>query len=198
MSRRIRRLTARRAQRRTAAPARLLLGALGTAGAIVLGVVVGGGTFAAWAVSAQAAPSVTLQAGSAALTATPLQLSATGLYPGRTVYAPTTVRNTGTTALALAIDPVTGPTPPTAFTAALTVTAGIAASAADCTAGRTPAAVTTALGATAASDVNITLAPGASALLCIGIGLRTDAALSAAGAASTSVTVTVSGTQVAS
>jgi len=194
MSRRTRRHAARRAARRAAAPRRLLLGALGTAGAIVLGVLAGGGTFALWTVAAPAASAVTLQAGSAGLTSTALQLSATNLYPGRTVYAATTVSNTGTTPLALTIDPVTS-TAATPFTTAVAVSVGKTSSAADCTAGRVPATVTTTVGA-AGSDLQLTLAPGASQLVCIGVGLPQNAPAAAAGAAASTLTITISGTQV--
>lgn len=196
MTRRTRRHAAQRDTRRAAAPRRLLLGALGAAGAIVLGVLAGGGTFAIWTAAAPAASAVTLRAGSAGLTATPLELSATDLYPGRTVWAPTTVRNTGTTALALAIDPVTSSAGATAFTAAVAVTAGTAASAADCTAGRVPATVTTRVGAASGSDLQLTLAPGASHIVCIGVGLPHDAPADAAGGAASVLSLTVSGTQV--
>ncbi|MDR7185053.1 hypothetical protein J2X85_002087 [Microbacterium trichothecenolyticum] len=194
MSRRTRRHAARRAARRAAAPRRLLLGALGAAGAIVLGVLAGGGTFALWTVAAPAASAVTLQAGSAGLTSTPLQLSATNLYPGRTVYAATTVSNTGTTPLALTIDPVTS-TAAAPFTTAVAVIVGKTSSAADCTAGRVPATVTTTVGA-AGSDLQLTLAPGASQLVCIGVGLPQNAPAAAAGAAASTLTITISGTQV--
>ena len=194
MSRRTRRHDARRDARRAAAPRRLLLGALGAAGAIVLGVLAGGGTFALWTVAAPAASAVTLQAGSAGLTSTPLQLSATNLYPGRTVYAATTVSNTGTTPLALTIDPVTS-TAATPFTTAVAVSVGKTSSAADCTAGRVPATVTTTVGA-AGSDLQLTLAPGASQLVCVGVGLPQNAPATAAGAAASVLTITISGTQV--
>ncbi|MFF2487572.1 hypothetical protein ACFVSU_14310 [Microbacterium sp. NPDC058062] len=194
MSRRTRRHAARRDARRAAAPRRLLLGALGAAGAIVLGVLAGGGTFALWTVAAPAASAVTLQAGSAGLTSTPLPLSAANLYPGRTVYAATTVSNTGTTPLALTIDPVTS-TAATPFATAVAVTVGKTASAADCTAGRVPATVTTTVGA-AGSDLQLTLAPGASQLFCVGVGLPQNAPAAAAGAAASVLTITISGTQV--
>jgi hypothetical protein len=195
MSRRTHRLAARRGALGAATPRRLLLGALGAAGAIVLGVLAGGGTFAVWTAAAPAASGVTVRAGSASLTATALQLSAANLYPGRTAFSPTTVRNAGTTPLALTIDPVTSSTGSTAFTAAVALTIGKAASAADCTAGRVPAAVNTRVGA-AASDLQLTLAPGASQILCVGAGLPQDAPAAAAGGAASVLTITVSATQV--
>lgn len=199
MSRRIRRHAARRAQRRAAAPARLLLGALGTAGAIVLGVLAGGGTFAVWTVAAPAAAATTtLRAGSAGLTAGALNLSAAGLYPGRTLYASTTVTNSGTAPLALTLDPVKGPAAPTTFTASLVVSVGKTVSSADCTAGRVTPTVTTPVGAAAGSDLQLTLAPGASTILCIGIGMPQTAPAAAAGAAASALAITVSGTQVRS
>ncbi|WP_019178907.1 hypothetical protein [Microbacterium yannicii] len=198
MSRHTSRRTARRERRRAALLPRLLLGALGTAAAIVLGVLTGGGTYAAWNVAATASAAATLQAGSAGLTASNLQLSAAGLYPGRTVYAASTVRNTGTTALALTIDPVKGPAAPTPFTQSLVISAGKAATAADCSAGRATAGATIGIGAATGSDLKLSLAPGASTLLCIGVGLPQNAPAAAAGAAASAVTITISGTQVRS
>lgn len=191
MSRRTDRHAARRAQRAASAPRRILLAVVGTAATIVLGITAGGATYAAWSVAAPASSATTLRAGSASLTVTDPRLSATGLYPGRTVYAATTVRNTGTTPLALSITP-TGTS--TAFTSALVVTAGTAASAADCTAGRVAAPVTSAIGTT--GILGVTLSPTTSALVCIGIGLPDSAPAAAAGAAASPLTLTVSGTQV--
>ena len=196
MSRRARRLAAQREQRRTSAPVRLLLGALGAAGAIVLGVLAGGGTYAAWSVAAPAAAATTLQTGSASLTTTGLQLTAAGLYPGLTAYAPTTVRNTGTTPLSLALGPVQGPATPTPFTTSIIVSAAQVASAGECAAGRVPSGATARVGSGPAADLGVTVNPGASALLCIGVGMPHDAPATAAGAAASALTITVSGTQV--
>lgn len=195
MTRRTTRHAAKR-ERRALTPARLLLAALSTAGAIVLGVVAGGGTYAAWNVAAPAAAATTLQAGSAGLAATGLQLNAVGLYPGRTIHAATTVRNTGTTALALRLDSAKSATAPTAFTRSVLVSAAAASTVADCTAGRVPALATTGLDAAGGTDLQLTLAPGASALLCIGVGLPQSAPAAAAGAAASALTITISGTQV--
>ena len=195
MSRRTRRHAARHGARRAEAPRRLLLGALAAAGAIVLGVLAGGGTFALWTAAAPAAAAVTLQSGSATLTATPLDLSAIGLYPGRIVYAATTVRNTGTTPLALTIDPVTSTAAATPFSTAVAVTVGNTSSVADCATGRVPATIATTVGA-AGSDLQLTLAPGASQLVCVGVGLPHNAPAAAAGAAASVLTITISGMQV--
>lgn len=196
MSRRSDRHAARRARRRATAPARLLIGSLGAAGAIVLGVLAGGGTFAVWTAAAPAASAVTLQAGSAGLEATALDLAATGLYPGRTVFAATTVRNSGTTPLALTLDPIAGPVTPTDFSSALVVSVGLASSPAECTEGRTAAAATTTASNGTATDLRLTLEARASTLLCIGIGLPASAPAAAAGAPVTPLTLTLIGTQV--
>ncbi|QEW01974.1 hypothetical protein [Microbacterium lushaniae] len=177
--------------RRASAPVRMLLAALGTAGAIILGIVAGSGTFAAWASSAPAAGAVTVTAGSAALSLTPLSLTATDLYPGKTVYAATTVRNAGTTPLALAVQASSAAATP--FTSALVVSAG-SGTAANCTAGRVAPTVTTPLGAPA--TLAQTLAPGTTATLCIGVGLPVGAPAAAAGAAAGALSITVSGSQV--
>ena len=182
--------------RRRSLPARLLLGAAAAGGAVVVGIIAGGGTFAVWNSTATAASAATLRAGSTAMTVTPLALSATGLYPGRTVYAPSTVSNTGTTPLALILDAVTGPQTATAFTSAVTVTVGVAASNADCTAGRMASPVTVAVGAKPAASLAATIAKGSSAIVCVGLGLPANAPAAAAGAAASPLTLSLSGTQV--
>lgn len=194
MSRRSRRLADRR---RTSAPMKMLLATLGTAAVIVGGVVAGGGTYALWSTAAPVGTDTVLRAGSADLTATDPRLAATGLYPGRTVYGSTVVSNTGTTPLALTLDSVSAPTG-SAFTAALVVTVGISASAADCTAGRVAPTATTTVAAGTVSDLRVALAPGASQRLCIGLGLPAAAPAAAAGAAASALTLTISGTQVLS
>lgn len=191
MSRRTDRHAAQRAQRRAAVPRRILLAVVGTAATLALGIMAGGVTYAAWSVSAPASSATTLRAGSASLTVTDPRLSAAGLYPTRTVYAATTVRNTGTTRLTLSLTPTATVT---AFSSALVVTAGTTASAADCTAGRVSSPVAASIGT--AKSLAITLAPGEASLVCIGLGLPASAPVAAAGAASTPLTLTVSGTQV--
>lgn len=192
MTRRSLRLAQRR---RRCAPAKMLLATLGTAGAIVLGVTAGGGTYAAWTAAAPAAAAATLQAGSAELSAADLKLSATGMYPGRTAYSSSVVRNTGTTPLALALGNVAAATS-NGLTAALVVTVGTTASAADCTAGRVTPKATTSVGSGVASDLQVTLAPGASTTLCVGLGLPLTAPASAAGITASGLSLTIRGTQV--
>lgn len=184
--------------RRRSTPARLLLGAAAAGGAVILGILAGGGTFAVWNSTASVASAATLRAGSSSLTVTPLALSATGLYPGRTMYAASTVRNTGTTPLALSLDAVTGPQTATPFSAAVTVSAGTARSAADCTAGRGSSVVTVAVGAAPHAALAATVAPGASAIVCIGVGLPANAPAAAAGGAASPLALSISGTQVRS
>lgn len=180
-------------KRRAFAPTRMLLAALGTAGAIVIGVLAGGGTFAVWATSASAASTSTVTAGSAALSLTPLSLTATDLYPGKTVWGTTTVRNDGTTPLTLSLQGISSSAVATAFTSALVVSAGTG-SPANCTAGKVAPTAAAPLGA--AANLGTTLAPGATVTLCIGVGLPAQAPAGAAGAASTALSLTVTGTQV--
>lgn len=190
------RRAARRAQRHrkgASAPRRMLLAAFGTAGAIILGIIAGGGTFAVWSSGASAASSATVLAGSSALSLTPLAVPATDLYPGRTAYGSTTVRNEGTTPLALAMQATTSAASP--FTSALVVSGGIGSSA-GCAGGSVPPAASGAVGA--GLDLATILQPGQSAVLCVGLGLPASAPAQAAGAAATPVSITISGTQVAS
>jgi len=192
MSRRTARHAARRAQRRVAAPARMLRAALATTGVIVLGILAGGGTYAAWSVSAPAAAATTLQAGSAGLQVTDPGLNAAGLHPGRAVYGATEVRNTGTVPLALTFQATTSAAP-SAFTAALRVTTSPLSASGRCDGTTAPTATVTPGSAPAGVG---TLAPGATQRVCVGLGLAHDAPAAAIGAAASTLTLTVSGTQV--
>lgn len=184
------RRAARRA-RRTSGAKRMVHGAVGAALVTVLGILAGGGTFALWNSAAAAGSQATLTAGTAQLSISGTAPTATGLYPGRTVYALTTVSNTGTVPLALS---VTTAAASTDFTRALLVSADPNATAADCTAGRATDSRSAAVGTSA--DLGLTLAPGATRQLCLGVGLPANAPATAAGAATTSLAFTVSGTQV--
>ncbi|MFS0865863.1 hypothetical protein AB3M83_00830 [Microbacterium sp. 179-B 1A2 NHS] len=186
------RRAARRA-RRTSRATRMVQGALGAALVTVLGILGGGGTFALWNSSAAAGAQATITAGTAQLALTGQAPAATGLYPGRTVYAVTTVSNTGSVPLALSLT-ATGAA--TEFTRALLITAAPTTSAADCTAGRVTDSRSAAVGT--AADLGLSLAPGATRQLCLGVGLPADAPASTAGAATTALAFTLSGTQVVS
>lgn len=177
--------------RRTPLPVRLVQGALGAALVSVLGIVAGGGTYALWNDTATVDAGAVLTAGTAELAVSATPLAATDLYPGRTVSTATTVRNTGTVPLALSL---TAGGTDTDFTRALLVSTGPTTTPADCTAGRVPASRSAAVGTVA--DLGITLAPGASTMLCVGIGLPATAPATAAGTASTPLTLTISGAQV--
>ena len=177
--------------RRAPLAVRLVQGALGAALVSVLGILAGGGTYALWSEAAPVGSDAVLTAGTAELAVSAATLAATELYPGRTVSAATTVRNTGTVPLSLSL---TATGADTAFTRALRVSVAPTTAAADCTAGRVPVSGSAAVGT--AADLGITLAPGASTMLCIGIGLPATAPAAAAGAASTPLTLSISGAQV--
>lgn len=182
--------------RRRSAPVRMLLGAAGVSGAVIMGIVAGGGTFAVWNVAAPVASAATVKAGSSAITATPLQLAASALYPGRTIYATSSIRNTGTTPLSISLDAVTGPAVATPFSSALTVSVAVTNSAADCVAGKVTAAANAGAGTTMKAVLAPSVAPGSAALVCVGIGLSPDAPAAAAGGATTALTLLISGAQV--
>lgn len=194
MSRRSARHAARRAQRRTAAPARMLRASLGAAGVVVLGILAGGGTYAAWSVSAPVSAGTTLQAGSAGLQVTDPGLTASGLYPGHGVYGATEVRNTGTVPLALTFQATTG-SAPTAFTTALRVTAAPLSASGRCDGAVPPIAT---IGLDAAPVSVATLGPGQAQRVCLGLTLPREAPAAAAGAPASALTLTVSGIQVQS
>ena len=119
-------------------------------------------------------------------------LTASGLYPGRAVHGATEVRNTGTVPLALTFQATTSAAP-TPFTTALQVTVAPLSASGRCDAAVTPT-TTVALGA-APARVG-TLAPGATQRVCLGLTLPADAPAAAAGAAASTLPLTVSGTQV--
>jgi len=191
-------LSHRTKRTRASATGRMLTAALAVAASVAMGIAAGGGTYAAWSVTAPAVAATTLRAGTAELSITGVQLTATGLYPGRTVHSAGVVRNTGTTPLSLSL--TLSPTAAsTAFTSALVATvgtAGTAGTAADCTAGRVAPVASAAVGAPV--ETGITLAPGASTAVCVGLGLPANAPAAAAGAAASALTLTFAGSQVAS
>ena len=188
-------LSHRTKRTRASATGRMLTAALAVAASVAMGIAAGGGTYAAWSVTAPAVAATTLRAGTAELSITGVQLTATGLYPGRTVHSAGVVRNTGTTPLSLSL--TLSPTAAsTAFTSALVATVGTAGTAADCTAGRVAPVASAAVGAPV--ETGITLAPGASTAVCVGLGLPANAPAAAAGAAASALTLTFAGSQVAS
>jgi len=166
-------------------------GALCAALVTMLGILAGGGTFALWSAAAPIGSGTKLTAGSAELSVSAADLAATSLYPGRSVSAVTTIRNAGTTALRLSMTP-TGPG--SEFARALRFTAAVTTSAADCIAGHVPSSSSTAVGT--AVELGITLEPGASAQVCVGIGLPTTAPMSASAASPSSFTISFTGAQV--
>jgi hypothetical protein len=171
---------------------------LGTAAAILaavgLAVVTAGGTYALSNSQQQIAPVASITAGSAALTATALAVPATPLYPGLTLYAASTVKNTGTVPLSLS-GTLAGPAAPNAFSQGLSVGIGIAPGA-GCPA---PTQLTTPpTGATLGSP-NLTTAivipAGGQATLCVSISLPVTASAAAQSQTATGLTLTVMGTQ---
>ena len=183
---------AARRGRRASRATRMMQAALGAVLMTVLGILAGGGTYALWSAVASTGSQATLTAGTAELSLSGNAPSATGLYPGRTAYAVTTVRNTGTTPLRLSL---TAGAASTDLGRALAVTAAPLPSGSSCAAGLPGGPGSVALGS--ATDLGITLAPGATTQLCLGVGLPTAAPVTAAGGTA-SVSFTVTGIQVLS
>jgi hypothetical protein len=167
---------------------RFTLRSLGTSAAallaaIVLSVSAAGGTYA-YLSSAQSvtltgagATTATITAGTATLTVGTEAITLAGLYPGETRTTPVAVGNSGTTALALSLDGITGPTSANGLTAAVAP-------------GSCPG---TAPGVTA-GPLGLALPAGATGTVCLAIGMATSAPAAAQNSSST-VTIALTGTQ---
>jgi hypothetical protein len=169
--------------------------ALGAAVAVVLAAVTAGGTYAFLSSSAQSA-GATIVSGTATLgVTTPLALPTTPLYPGATINGSGTVRNTGSVPLRLRIAGLGQSTTVNPFTSALTIGVAVGASASACSAGFTPTWTAT-FASVAPTDLALTLAPGASAVLCVSAALPAAAVAGANGQAAAGFSLLVDGRQV--
>ena len=154
-----------------------------------------GGTYALWNSStpvplvASGATNVTIKAGTATLAVggTPT-LSA--LYPGGTSRTSFTVANTGAVALVVSVQSLSNPGIP--LTQNLTLGLDADSTATPCTS--PTASWTSAFGASPTGSANVTLAAGSSTTYCLSATLS-DAAPTTLQSASTSFTLTLSGTQ---
>jgi hypothetical protein len=151
--------------------------------AIVFSVSAAGATYAYLTASTQVVlvssgeTTATITAGTATLTVNADAISLTGLYPGDVRRAPVTVTNTGTTALALSVDSIVG----------TSTTNGLTASVA---AGACPGTGT----AVASGPIGVTVAPGASTVVCLAVGMALTAP-SAAQSVSSTITANILGVQ---
>ena len=169
--------------------------ALAATVAVGVAVVTAGGTYAFLTSSAQSAEA-TIVSGTATLGVTaPLALPTTPLYPGVTISGSGTVRNTGSVPLRLRIAGLSQSTPVNPFTSALTVGVAIGASSAACSAGFTPTWTAT-FAAVTPTELALTLAPGASTVLCVSVALPTGAAAGANAQTAAGFSLLVDGRQV--
>lgn len=187
----------RRADRRPGrpglpSPLALLQATAVLAVAIVLGAA-GAGATSAYLTSQTSVSGVTVTAGTAGLAVSGSGLPLSGLYPGQTVWAATTLTNTGQTTHELRAVSLTAPATPSAFAQSLTVSTFLAADAAACAAGTVVPGTSAVRGtfiAFAGGGLGGTLAPGASRTLCVAVTMAMDAASSAqAGSASFGVVI---------
>ena len=177
-----RRTPAHRAQKPRFSLLSLGLSALVLTTAIVFSISASGGTYAYLSASQpvvlfNGSTTATITAGTATLTVNSDTIGFANLYPGDSRSATITVGNTGVTALALSIAPITGPSTENGLTAAV----------APGTCPGTSAGVPS-------GPLGVTLAPGASAPVCLAVGMSTTAP-SAAQSLGTTVTVALTGTQ---
>lgn len=146
-------------------------------GAIIVGLIGTGGSYAFLTSTASAAPSATLTAGTATLAVTASEnVSLTNIYPGQTLRGQFTVSNTGDTSLVLSVTSITG------TTTANGLVAGLDAGA--CSAASTQ---------TTTGNIGATLAKGTSTLVCLTVSMPTNAPASAIGVTS-SIVANITGT----
>lgn len=161
--------------------------------AVGLAVVSAGGTYALVNSQQQLAPA-TITAGNAALTVTPISVPATPMYPGLTLYAPSTVTNTGTVALSLG-GTLSASAAPNAFSQALSVRIDTAPPTGCLASGplSTPPP-----GATLGSPnlaTAIVIPAGQQVAICVSISLLSTASSAAQSQTASGLTLTVLGVQ---
>jgi predicted ribosomally synthesized peptide with SipW-like signal peptide len=157
----------------------ILLSVVGASVAVALALGGVGTTYALWNSSVEI-PMATITAGTATLTVTEqLNLDGSALYPGRSVWAPVTVTNTGDVTLDLRASTPVPPESATVFAKSLLV--GVVAAACSPGSGALNDSPTLA-GLTAsvlpAQIEGTTLAPDASIRLCVSLALPLAAAMS--------------------
>ncbi|CAN5325581.1 hypothetical protein BH09ACT1_BH09ACT1_19830 [soil metagenome] len=165
--------------------------------AIALALFATSGSYALWNKSVPAVSSSTITSGSASLAITSaLAVPSTPMYPGLTIYAPATVSNTGSVDLALTAK-LTGPATATTYSAALTIGMATATSAANCSAGTVDSSWSTATFASPNVATFGSTLPDASTgnVICVSITLASTVAASAEGAAASSFSIALTGTQ---
>ena len=165
------------------------------AAAIALGLVATGGSYALWNRSVASGSSATITSGSANVTVSTLSLPTTPLYPGVTVRGSAPVSNGGSLSLSLRAT-VIGPASTTAFSQALTIGFGIAATAAGCSTSAIISSATFASGSVSTFGTLPTSAtPSAPLFVCVAVTLASTAAASSQSQAAANFAVTISGTQ---
>jgi hypothetical protein len=173
-----------------------LLASAAILGATLLATAAVGGTYALLNSSASAGPAVTIQAGSAALSiSSALSMPTTPLYPGASKVGTVEVRNEGTVSLALRFAGLTPPTVSTRFSEALIVGVRAVSTVGDCTSNLTPTTTGTFAHAPAI-ELPATLAPKASAILCVSVKLSADAPSGSQSQTATSFGLLIDGRQV--
>ena len=170
--------------------------------AVVIAILGAGGTYALWNASASVPSGATLTAGTATIAITSaLALPTTALYPGASVYGPATIKNTGDASLRITVTELARQTTDSTFASALTLKVGPAASSAECSAGTMTTALSMEfvssprISQTSPIGIGVILAPGASAVICVGVLLADSAPSSAQGQPATTFTMQLAGVQ---
>ncbi|MCS5715514.1 hypothetical protein NVV95_13265 [Herbiconiux sp. CPCC 205716] len=172
---------------------RMLVATALVGGAVVLGTVASGSTFALLNSSATS-PGAVVRSGTAEFTvSTPLTLPTAPLYPGAVASGSAVVTNTGQVPLSVRIAGLSLSGSGTTFSSALTVNVSAI------TTGTCPAVPTAWQGtfaAAPATDLGVRVAPNGTARICVAVQLPTSAPASAAGAAAAAFTLSIDGKQV--
>ncbi|WP_271206429.1 hypothetical protein [Herbiconiux flava] len=173
---------------------RMLVATALAGGAVLLGTVASGSTFALLNSSATS-PGAVVRSGTAELgVSTALSLATTPLYPGATVSGSAVVTNSGQVPLSVRVAGLALTGTATTFSSALTVHVSAISS------GSCPAVPTAWQGTFASStptDLAVRVVPGGTARVCVGVTLPASAPASAAGAAPAAFTLSIDGRQVA-
>ena len=164
--------------------------------AIGLATTAAGGTYALWNSSATVVASTPIKSGTAALTlASGLAMPNTQLYPGITVYGSAVFKNDGDIPLTLRVASLSAPTASNAFSSALAMSVGRAASAADCSAGSITNAVTVAFGSSLAAPIGAAVAPAQTGVVCVAATLPSTAPNGGQGLSASNFALTIDGAQ---
>lgn len=169
---------------------------------VILSIAGAGGTSAFLTSGAAAVPDTVITSGTAALTLSSLSMPTTPLYPGLTLYGAVTATNNGNVPVSIRVSDLAVPTGTVtnalyqALVVGVGATAGSDASSnAACAAGGVTPGWTGTSASRAPGPIGVTLAVGATRVLCVSLGLPLTASAGSQGLGAPDLAVTLIGTQ---